>query len=413
MSLSRFVIDNYVFTLLHYTDDFSSESAQSFFNYVHERFNEEEFVDAEDNLYVVLAKWFRIIKQYEFSEFIRLYRREVVASLTSFPERISGLTQVIDSIVNQTRPVAKIILWLAKKQFPNRINDLPDELVEYYKTGLISIQFCDDLRSHKKYYYAFQKYQDSLIVTFDDDLIYHKDSIENLFLTYLEFPFAVAALRTHLMIIDENKEFVPYSHWILETSMSVQKPSMQVLATGGAGALYDPKLFDKSKEIMFDKKLIKKLCPLADDIWLKAMEVVSGVPVVLSRENRGLKYLPGTQEVGLYHINIEENLNDVQLADINDYLDEKYGKNFMSNEIMKYDGFSCSDIRSLVSEFYEIKIKKNSEIAKLKRELGDTKAKLKKTERQLNRIKNSRSFKFGHFFAKIIRRVINMFSKKH
>ena len=165
----------------------------------------------------------------------------------------------------------------------------------------------------------------------------------------MEFPEAVSALRTHLIVLDEEHRLLPYNQWFLETDICVQQPCMQLLATGGAGTLYDPKLF--SRDLM-DEELIQETCLLADDLWLKTMELLDGVPVVLARKNRTLKYLPGSQETALYHMNVDENQNDVQLAAINELLDERYGKDTFTKKILSFAGPNYLDIRSIMDAIH-------------------------------------------------------------
>ena len=38
----------------------------------------------------------------------------------------------------------------------------------------------EDLKPHKKYYWAFKDFRDSLVVTIDDDLVYRKTMIQEL-----------------------------------------------------------------------------------------------------------------------------------------------------------------------------------------------------------------------------------------
>ena len=256
---------------------------------------------------------------------------------------------VLDSILDQSRPADEVVLWLADSQFPEGTEGLPEDLMELVNEGKVTIRFCKDLKAHKKYFYAFSEYADDLIVTFDDDLLYYKDSINELFLTYLEFPHSVPAMRAHLMVFDEEQVILPYNHWFLESNICVQQPCMQLLATGGAGALYVPELFEKG---FLNEKLIQELCPLADDLWLKAAEVMSGIPVVLARPNRTLKYLPGSQETALYHLNVDENRNDVQIKAINEYLDSKYGEKTLTRKITAYNGANYLSVRDIMDAIY-------------------------------------------------------------
>ena len=74
----------------------------------------------------------------------------------------------------------EIILWLAEEQF-NGIDSLPKALLEQQKRGL-TIRFCDDLRSHKKYYYTMQEYPRDIVILVDDDIVlskrYYKEIME-------------------------------------------------------------------------------------------------------------------------------------------------------------------------------------------------------------------------------------------
>lgn len=244
----------------------------------------------------------------------------IIVSLTSFPARIEKVHLAIRSVVLQTRKPDKIILWLAKKQFPNGERDLPEKLLCYKKLGL-EIEWCDeDIRPHKKYFYAMQKYPYDIVITVDDDLLYDSRMIELLFLSYLKFPHAVSCMRAHLITSDSEGHIAKYSEWIKEYSDLVDKPSLRLFSTSGAGTLYPPRCMDRR---VFDCDAIKKLCINADDLWLKVMQILNDTPVVLVRPNKQLKYIEGTQSVSLREKNLYANENDVQLKNILDQYDTK------------------------------------------------------------------------------------------
>lgn len=331
-SLQRFCASNFTYSLLHYTDDFHSVNTEEFYNYVHNFYQSDLFENPDENLSREEGRWFRIVKKYDFENFYKYYSRKIVVSMTTYPARITGVSKILDTIYNQTRKPDEVVLWLADSQFPDHEEDLPEDLKQLISEQKLSVYFCDDIKPHKKYFYAFKKFEKDLIITIDDDLLYHPDSIDSLFLSYLEFPDAVSTLRAHLILFDDNKEFLPYRDWMMETNICRNKPCMQLLATGGAGAIYAPELFDKT---FLDEKAIKSLCLNADDLWLKAMEIVSGVPVVLAKDCRPLKYLPGSQENALYKSNINENKNDVQWEAIQKYINQNYEDNIIKRRIFE------------------------------------------------------------------------------
>lgn len=237
------------------------------------------------------------------------YARKLIVSLTSFPARIHTVYNTLSTIYNQTMQPYKVILWLAKSQFPLEREELPESLLEYCELGL-EIRFVDeDLRPHKKYVYAMQEYPEALIVTIDDDLLYDPYMLETLFVSYLHFPDAVSSVRAHLMLPDSNK-LAPYSKWAKEFSGVIGVPSYQLFSTSGAGTLYPPGCMDSE---VFNKTSIRELCLNADDLWLKVMQLKKGTPVVLAVKNEKLNIVEGSQNFALQHSNVYQDANDEQL----------------------------------------------------------------------------------------------------
>ena len=179
--------------------------------------------------------------------------------------------------------------------------------------------------------------------------MYPKDMLECLYKSYLMYPNAVSTLRAHLILISENGEVLPYSSWIKETDACMYEPSMQLIATGGAGVLYPPNIFRKE---FFDTEAIKETCLWADDLWLKAMQTVSEVPVVVARKSEHLRYLPGSQDEALCHTNVDQNLNDVQLAKINEWLDKTFEPGIFAKNLTTLDiGVKILGLKALVEHF--------------------------------------------------------------
>lgn len=212
-------------------------------------------------------------------------RPKLIVSLTSYPARIQAVSKVLESLYAQTMRPDGILLWLAEGQFPDREADLPRNLSEDALAGKFELRWCDeDLGTHKKYFYAMQEFADDIIVTVDDDTIYHPQTIYTLYHSYLEFPGAVSALRTALCVFDNEGELLPYSLWPSFYKKVVGIPTMQLAAIGKGGVLYPPHLLDAR---VLDKNLMLGLCashhiPSGDDLWLKMHEALCGVPVVLA-----------------------------------------------------------------------------------------------------------------------------------
>ena len=151
----------------------------------------------------------------------------------------------------------------------------------------------------------------------DDDIIYDKNLIKDLYNSYLKHPKAVSAKRVHQIIFDKQGNVVPYDKWLIATKNLIDIESYDLVATGCGGILYPPHSLD---ERVFDSSVIKKTCLKADDLWLKVMELLKGTTVVLVKsKNYKLKHIWNTEREGLALDNVGTGENDKQLRNICHY----------------------------------------------------------------------------------------------
>lgn len=310
----------------------------------------------------ILFKDFAIIDFDSSGTLTILKSKQIIVSVTSYPARIRSVALALETIYEQTRKPDKVVLWLAASQFPNRDDDLPKELLKLVSGKGLEIQWCDDdLKPHKKYFYAFQRYPDALVITIDDDILYPPQRIENLYLSYLLHPYAVAAARAHLIAISEAGTILPYKLWPQEIDAYVNKPSLQLCATGCGGVLYPTTLFSKVRECLLDKEIIKRSCLYADDLWLKGMELVAGIPLVVAEEFQELRYTPDSQDVGLWHENVDGGENDRQLLQIEEEIDKRYGSGTFRKKLLDAtigENLVGAEALSNLIKFYKYRVKK-------------------------------------------------------
>ena len=229
---------------------------------------------------------------------------EIVVSMTSFPARIEYVYLSLSQLFNQTLPPDKIELWLAEPQFPT--HELPENLKPLIDLGL-EVKFCpEDIKGHKKYYYAMQSHPESLVITFDDDLIYHEECIEELYNSYLQHKDCVHCLRGVNIALDSNGAVAPYDKWKKRFKGDV--PQLSIMPSTGAGTLYPPHLLS---EEVFNIEMLKRICLTADDLWMKTMSLLNGVKVRrIEKNHRPLTTITGSQTVTLADENIFNSKND-------------------------------------------------------------------------------------------------------
>ncbi len=198
---------------------------------------------------------------------------QVIVSLTSYSARFSTLPICLKSLMNQSFKPDQLILYVTQKDATN----ISNKISKLTKNGLTIKIVNDDLKPHKKYFYAMQEHPNDIIITVDDDVIYPKDTIETLYKNYLKFPNAISARRVHYIHRDLNGKNIAYKDWTQECS-SEKKPSFNLCAIGVGGILYPPHLFHFT-DSYFNKDNIIKYCLTADDIWLKFIENKEKIPV--------------------------------------------------------------------------------------------------------------------------------------
>lgn len=231
----------------------------------------------------------------------------VVVSLTSFPERIKSVGIAIETLLRQTYPPKEIVLWLADDQFPNR--KVPRKLRQLEKYGL-SIRFCEDLRSHKKYYYSMLDYCSECIVTVDDDTFYPENLLEVLYNAYQEHPNCIITSLAHKIMLSAEGNILPYEQWEKMVDGNFEE-SYLFLPIGCEGVLYPPKSLHHN---VFNKEWFMEHCKSADDLWLKAMSLLNLKRVYIAFPSP-ITFIGilGSQKISLGKINNNLRKNNEQL----------------------------------------------------------------------------------------------------
>lgn len=235
---------------------------------------------------------------------------DIIVSLTTFPARVDYVHLSIETILRQTVRPQKIILWLSQEQFEGR--KLPRKLTRLKKYGL-EIAFCDDLKSHKKYYYSMIRYPNNKILTIDDDTLYPEDLIEKLLNKWKLYPDVIVTTIAHQIRLNPYQEIANYNEW---NSMvkNIGEPSIFLMPVGCEGVLYPPNSLCKE---VFNKEIFMNICKNADDLWLKSMSLLCNTRVITTSEAPIVFVnIMKTQKFALNKLNNGKMENDEQLKNI-------------------------------------------------------------------------------------------------
>lgn len=244
----------------------------------------------------------------------KVFGQKVIVTLTSFPARLSYVWLVVECLLRQTIKPDVIALYLSREQVPD-MTKVPKRLIEQQRRGL-QIHLCDgDLRSHKKYYYAFQEYPNDIVITVDDDLFYPSDFIENLLKAHIEQPDCIIANWTKNMRPGTSK----YGEWP-DAEVGLKKTGQIVI--GCEGVLY-PCPSSCMHEDVCKAEIFKEHCFLADDIWLSCMALLKNTPIYHPAYQ--MNHLPIWIKGNVTLLSSNRTGNQVQIDNLNSYYKEKIG----------------------------------------------------------------------------------------
>lgn len=241
---------------------------------------------------------------------------KIIITMTSFPARMEYWKYVLYSLINQTLMADKIILWLAKEEFRNSENDMPDFMDDLKEYG-VQVEWCDNIKSYKKLIYALKMYPDDLLVTVDDDVFYPENMVEELYSEHLRFPECIIANRVHKIKWEKSKRMpLPYSSWEMESNFD--EPSYNLMATGVGGVLY-PNAQVLNSDV-YRQELFTRIAPYADDIWFWAMAVSNKTKIKKSKSHEKLTYIDPLNERNgintLGELNVRGGGNDRQIKKV-------------------------------------------------------------------------------------------------
>ena len=228
--------------------------------------------------------------------------REIIISLTSHPPRIRSTHLTVQTLLQQDMKPDRVILWLAKEQFPCP-EKLPKKLLRLQKYGL-EIRWYHDIRSYKKLVPTLKEFPDAIVVTVDDDIYYSRDMLRVLVEEHQKHPNEIICHAvTHPILGEDGKLHInPNPGDYRGTSSYANK------MLGCAGILYPANLLDYE---IFNEKLFMTEAPTNDDIYFWAMAVKKGTKIRLAQKAISNPWMTDAENqlqtsLGIY--NLENNL---------------------------------------------------------------------------------------------------------
>lgn len=240
----------------------------------------------------------------------------VIVSLTTIPSRLKTLPITIKSLLDQDCTPEKIVLWVnsdLRGQLPRRLTKL--------EGGVFEIRYSPYTFSHRKLIHSLEEFPEKVIITCDDDLIYHPSALRLTYAQHEQHPDKVIGNRCREITYDDKADVLPYLQWpFVKTARKNKKLLMPV---GAFMVLYPPRILDTR---VADVALFIELAPKSDDLWFKACTLLNHKLSVVSQDPPP-EPLPimGTQKFALKHENTKGDRNRKQWEDLVAHFNFSFG----------------------------------------------------------------------------------------
>jgi hypothetical protein len=113
-------------------------------------------------------------------------------ALTSWKQRINTVGITIFNLMRICGNEYHIVLTLAEEEFPNKMRDLPPDLILMNQVGIFEILWVKhNWKSFKKWIFCSMRYSQVPIISADDDMIYTINYADILYKSYCDNPDSV------------------------------------------------------------------------------------------------------------------------------------------------------------------------------------------------------------------------------
>lgn len=231
----------------------------------------------------------------------------LIVSMTSYPPRFRTLDKVIASLKAQSLKADLLILWINEIDcalVPKQISEQQNEFFQIRSLKGV------DLRSYKKLIPSLIAYPNSIIVTADDDVLYYKNWLRDLYDESVNRQHACIICHTARRVVMCGDNMAPYASWG-EIDADESAVGQDVFPTGVGGILYGP---DTLAEVAKDYTSALACAPNGDDIWFFfSAQFKMSSRIKIPSKFHDPAVIEETQNVALWKQNLQRGGNDRQI----------------------------------------------------------------------------------------------------
>lgn len=263
---------------------------------------------------------------------------KLILSCTTTINRLTIFYYGIQSLLNQTLKPDVFLINLCKDTFRKTNNaNIPDWLND----DRITLNFVKDIGPYTKLIPAIEfAEEDDVIVTADDDILYHNKWLDKLYQTHRNNPTHIVCSRGRIITKNFFGRYMNYSNWKI---ISRKTTGMNILPLGVGGIVYKKKLLDL--DFATDHSFLE-FAPSTDDLWFRMASLKKSVPVIVvpevNSESMSIKHEHGLEQRNIRRETKVNRIIEPFITLVNyvlDYLGIRRTKNdFAWKNILKYVG---------------------------------------------------------------------------
>jgi hypothetical protein len=243
---------------------------------------------------------------------------KIILTCTTTFNRLDIFSTAIQSLLSQSLTADLFVVNLAEDEFePMGKNKIPQWLIH----PRITIQLTKDTGSYKKLIPSFHfANAHDLLITADDDEIYHERWLENLVNTSKANPDYIICTRARQMKKNIFNNWTNYRSW---KNVRTEQTSLYLIPIGVGGVVYQKRLLDM--EFLLNNDYMK-IAPGTDDLWFKMGSFRKNVPVMAIPSNSAHN-ISIEHDKGLRRLNLRSRKDNFLFRGICNYLGINLNRN--------------------------------------------------------------------------------------
>lgn len=219
----------------------------------------------------------------------------VYVSLTSIFKNQSKLLKTLVSITKQTYSPNKIFLYLSETPYildsgfkKKKITNTKLSKFLKKKEKKIEVKWVKNQGSYRKLIPILRKRwnEDCIIITIDDDTIYHNKLIENMINDYNEHKCVVSYRGFTPDFVQKGGKICDFDY---EKKDELIHKNIYNFVTGKGGILYKPVFFHKTGDLIFNKNFYTNICKKQDDLWFYILRIINNIECFIDTKEYMIK----------------------------------------------------------------------------------------------------------------------------